>query len=351
MNNNHSHNTIFSLSAVAKRFSIIALLCVKMLMPNVLHAHDLHEHSEEQTKQTHLGLTTSVDQLIKQYSLSGDDHLLNQGWQLLSPNLQSDAPSVQHYLQAAQLSQAEHKFSNALDYLKLAFNLQPNNAQAWILKASIHTVLGNNRLARQACNQVALSLSLVTSMACKARLAETSAQRERAYQQLSKSIEHESSIILRSWAQSITAELAVDLGHIETAERLFKSSVKAFPSVQVRSAYADLLISENRPAEALQLLNGRVRAPALEVRRMQAKQNLSLNIDSEIERVDTLFQQWIKHNDYRHAREMAMFYLYIDQQPQLAYKLAEKNLQSQQEPQDKKLFLAAKDQLNKQADG
>ncbi len=336
-----------------------------------VNAHSVHDdHVSKKTIQV-----KDVNVLIRQYSLTGDDHLIEQGWKVLSEkgfirkkahsqgkaNKSSSAAYVtaQHWLQAAWLAQAEHQFDTAREYVKQALRLEPQNAQAWLLEASIATVQGNADTAAKACQRVALTVSPIVTVACKARLAKTQGEKKIAYQKLTalseltvsfkadmlkeKTLKGKSSkektlnkgdAELTAWVNSVTADLALSLNNITAAKKLYRESMDTFPSVQVRASYVDALLSEKKYENVVAFVAADEETPALSVRRLLAEKKLHRNIHRRVHKMDHLFSDWIAEKDFKHAREMAIFYLEIADNKPLAYELALENIKVQREEED-----------------
>ncbi len=330
-----------------------------------INAHSVHDdHVDKKIIQVH-----DVNVLIRQYSLTGDDHLIEQGWQVLSEKgfnrkkshshrkatkesssvdyLATELPTdkiTQHWLQAAWLAQAEHQFDEARYYVKQVLQLEPQNAQAWLLEASIATVQGDAEKAAKACQRVALSVSPIVTVACKARLAKTQKEKSVAYKKLTKlstltALYKGKTLVVEeqqitAWVNSVIADLAMSLNDISTAKRLYKESMTTFPSVQVRASYTDALMHEKKYKEVVSFIASDEETPALAVRRLLAEKKLQRNIHHRVHEMDHLFSDWIAEKDFKHAREMAVFYLDIAGNQQLAYELALENIKVQREEED-----------------
>ena len=74
--------------------------------------------------------------------------------------------------------------------------------------------------------------------------------------------------------------------------------------------------------------------PALAVRRLLAQRGMGEDISAAITQFDKLFQTWLAAADYRHAREMAMFYIDLKPRVSLAFRVAQINATLQKEPED-----------------
>ena len=333
-----------------------ALVSTMLVFATIAKSHSVDEHQHHPERAEHATSSPhsiersslTVADLIKAYSRSGDDELLELGWERVLLKLESANPSVETFLQAAWLSQAQHQFDSALRYADRVLMLQPNNSQAWLLTASIFTVQGKLSEARAACQQVSLSLSPLVALACSARLSSGADEQRLALQRLQRLLELDKLTLnteLTPWVQSIAADLASQLAQPAVAKQFYIASIDTFPSVQVRSAYADLLLSQQDYDQVLKLIFDDEATPALRIRRLLAEQNLGHDTSTAREHVDQLFRSWAAVGDYRHAREMAMFYLELEPDLSFAYHLANKNIQIQREPEDQKILQEARQRL------
>lgn len=272
-----------------------------------------------------------IDGLIRQYSLTGDDHLIEKGWALWHA-LPQKTPEV--LLQGAWLAQAEHQFDDARKWIAKALAHSPNNAQAWLLQASIALLQGDTQAATQACRQVASRVSAIVSISCQAKLARTDKQKQKAYKVLTQLIHLPMDKDIQPWVYATTADLAKALGDLPAAENWYKQAVSLQPSVQNRAAYAEILLAQKHHQKVLKFIDKGEHTPALKLRRLLAQHALGQNINEEIDAIDRLFKTWIAQNDVKHAREMAHFYLALGNDIPLAYELAKKNIAIQKEIED-----------------
>jgi tetratricopeptide (TPR) repeat protein len=305
----------------------------------------LHSKASPDDGKYHVG---NLNQLITDYSLTGNDALIPVAWRLLTPKLQGKA-SPDSLLQAAWLAQAEHKFTQARKYLQRVLQIQPRNGQAWLLEASIALVSGDKMAARHACRQLVLTVSPVAAISCNARLSESQKEKTSAYAKL-KSL---SSITLKprlhAWVIATLASLAYDLHYWQEAAALNQQAVNIFPSIQNRATLMDVFIQQQRYADILKHVSEDETTPALAVRRLFARKALGLPIQSAVQAMDKRFHHWIADKDFLHAREMAFFYLSIFDDPKQAYWLASENLKNQREKEDMALFEAAKLAIGKRS--
>jgi hypothetical protein len=65
---------------------------------------------------------------------------------------------------------------------------------------------------------------------------------------------------------------------------------------------------------------------------------LELEDPHRLAQIDRQFKSWIADDDFRHAREMAMFYIFLVRDEQLAHETAQANWSIQKEPIDRYLL-------------
>lgn len=272
----------------------------------------------------------TLPDVVRSYAQSGDDRALERGRELLDQ-------TSQPVLFQAWLAQAEHRFDDARVLLDELLTRQPTHAQAWLLAASVALASGDTDGSRRACRQVAIVVDPGVGFACLARAANPSdwlAYFERLARWPLSGLEPE----LAGWVQATLAELAAGLARAEAAELYFEHALRLAPSVQLRASYADWLLSEERFDDALALLPRRSHAPALGVLRLLALRGLGRDTGVLEQRYERRFAHWLEHDDFRHGREMARFYLDVADSPALALEIARENLLRQSEREDHALL-------------
>ena len=282
-----------------------------------------------------------VGQLIRRFRESGQDSYLDTAWTVIEPQLDVKRPAPGLLVDAAMLAQSRHDFVLALELLDRALEQHSQMPQAWLVRAAIELVRGNTDEARHACRQLRGSSALV-AVSCHARVAIARGDSKRALRQLTAVLTHIEADGTDSgqlaWSLSVAGDAAVNLDP-ERAVLLYRRSLELAESAQVRSALVDVLLRLDRLADADSALSAGSTALPLAVRRLIVARREGRDSESaaEIARVDHRFRHWIAHGDWLHAREMARFYLDVLPRPELARKLALKNLELQREPEDQRL--------------
>ena len=256
-------------------------------------------------------------------------------------------PPVDVLVLRATIKQSQHDFTNALNDLDLALRLDHGNAQAWLTKATVLTVLGDYDGARRACMPLGqlttglIALTATVSVACLNGQAESSCDLlRRALQNDPKASAGD-----KLWALTVLGENSARLGHLAEAENDFKSALALGEhDPYLLGAYADLLLDQDRNQEVADLLESEVTADPLLLRLTLAEAALVPQPASYAEHMASLqarFEAGHLRGDFVHQREEARFTLELLHQPLAALRLAQTNWQVQREPADIRILLAA----------
>ncbi|GAB5452556.1 MAG: hypothetical protein Hals2KO_28840 [Halioglobus sp.] len=308
---------------------------------HAVHHNDVQHRAAPTTAATSNAGGSSIDELLQRYSVQGDDALLERAEQRLASA--RDRVGAHALLQQAWLAQAQHDFDRASALTAQLLRLQPGNGQAWLLEAALAAVMADRERGRAACGRVTLTVSPVAGITCFASLTRTRDEQLRAYERLQALPTDKLGDNLLAWHWSVHAQLAQALGLYTAAERYWRLSIDRFPALQARAALVDLLIQTQRPAQALELLGSDETTPALAVRRLIVLQQLDKDVATRVASTDEQFQQWLAAGDFRHAREMAMFYLDVVPRSRLAFLAASENVKIQREPEDLAILARARE--------
>jgi hypothetical protein len=147
----------------------------------------------------------------------------------------------------------------------------------------------------------------------------------------------------KSWLCSELGEMAVRLGRDADAQRWFEQDLRLVPTdVYVRAAYADLLLRQGRPADALALLQGHESFEPLLLRIAIAQRQLRDPRQAQSSaRLQAAFAAEEQRGEAVHRREQARFLLEVLDQPKLSLAAALENWTIQREPDDVLVLVAA----------
>src|SRR5580658_1641079 len=188
---------------------------------------------------------------------TGDLRYLGYAEAMLQPwTRQASVPPAVLVLEATIL-QSRHAFDAALGQLDLALQLQPDNAQAWLTRATVLRVLGRYDEAAASCARLALQADAGINALCRESLRGLTGHLQSAYAALVALPLQEMPPEARAWRYSELGEMAERRGDDPAAEHWFREGLQLAPEdFYMRAAYADLLLRQRRAAETLQLLAG-----------------------------------------------------------------------------------------------
>jgi tetratricopeptide (TPR) repeat protein len=281
---------------------------------------------------------------IEEARAESDPRYLGYAQAALAPWWTLASPPVEVLLLRATIKQSTHQFDAAMLDLSEVLKQNPNDAQAWLTRATILQVRGDYREATRSCQAlIPMTNGLVSGM-CFAEVGSVSGEAEKSHAALERFMTRAALISAdeKVWILTLMAEIAERLGRANEADKKFQEAL-ALPvrDAYLLAAYADFLLDQNRPQEVIKLLQKKMSADGLLLRLALAEKMLDGKIPTE--HVEALKARFIASNmrgDF-HRREEARFVLAFSDQPQAAVKLALDNWQVQREPWDVRVLLLA----------
>jgi len=282
--------------------------------------------------------------LIDEGRAAGDGRLVGASLGLLRPFMATNDPKV--LTLAATARQYQHDFPGALDLLDKALKLDPSDANALLIRATIHIVLGEFAAAEPDCktlyalNRVDLGfLCIATSMTLTAN-APAVARKIEALSSQPQMFDPS----LRPYALSLIGEIAALQGEPDVAIARFEEVLQIDPNdIRVRLMLADLLLQAKEPADVMSLLSLAPDVDGVLIRRFLAAQalnqpDLAGSIKAELEK---RFRLNLDLGLTAHAREEAQYFLYVAPDPAMALERAQINWGLQHEIDDLRLLIDA----------
>lgn len=276
---------------------------------------------------------------------TGDPRLVSYSEATLAPWLAAQPRNAAVLtLQAAAL-QYLHQFNEALALLERATAIEPLNAEAWLMKATILQVQGRLQLAREACRPLLraagqlIALTCVTSVnSVNGRLRESEAALRGAF-----SNDPAISAELRAWILTVLADMQIRAGDAAQAEHDLRTALQlTWQNAFVLAVYADLLLAQQRYAQVLQLLQGMEQQDNLLLRLVIAGTRLQVPQAAGWSReFQARYESARRAGDATHLREQARFALEVRGDSAAALALARQNWNVQHEPADVQLFVRA----------
>ena len=319
------------------------------------HEHQHSDHYSAHDDNSHQRVNLSdVRALVVSFRESGDDRHLDEAWTLLRPALVAASPDPETLIAASFVAQSRHEFEYAVKLITKALAIKDNNAEGWLLLASIQLVLGETESAAMACRQLR-NVPPVISLTCNARVALATGDDQVAFVRLNSILNVADSQRLPpdvlAWSYSVAGDLAVAAGAPQEAVELYQRSLRLAERTQVRAALIDVLLNEAEFEDAWQTLDAGAPALPLLVRRLIVARQLERmdELGSVLAKVQNEFDVWIANEDWLHAREMTRFFIDVVDRPNVARRLAVINIRLQQEPEDLRLEKRTRPQATSQS--
>jgi tetratricopeptide (TPR) repeat protein len=272
---------------------------------------------------------------------SGDLRYLGYAEAMLAPWLRQSPVSPGVLVLEATILQSRHAFGAALEQLDLALQQQPDNAQAWLTRATVLRVLGRYREAMASCAHLASQADAGITGLCEQSIAGLSGNLRPAYAALVSLPQQGLANEARAWRYCELGEMAERLGDDEAAEHWFTEGLQLAPEdFYMRAARADLLLRHQRAAETLKLLAGYESMEPMLLRIVIAQQMLGDRRGTQDRALlSSAFELEQQRGEAVHRREQARFLLDVEQQPQAALAAAQQNWSVQREPDDALILL------------
>jgi tetratricopeptide (TPR) repeat protein len=245
---------------------------------------------------------------------TGDPRFLGYAQAALAPWWGLEQPPPEVLLLRAFLLQTTHRFDAALADLAKVLDIDPRNAQARLMRATVLQVEGVYEGAREECNALrGLTNELVWTVCLTSVDGATGRLRE-SYERLRTAIDRfgDAQPEIRNWAMIGLAEMAARAGITNEADTYFSEALAADPSdAYLLAAYADFLLDSGRSQEAAALVRDRIRADPLLLRytlALQAQQ--SPELPARVQELRERFEASRLRGDKVHLREEAQFNLW-----------------------------------------
>ncbi|MGH8231978.1 MAG: tetratricopeptide repeat protein, partial [Steroidobacteraceae bacterium] len=274
---------------------------------------------------------------------TGDLRHLGYAEAVLQPWLQhAPVPAAVRVL-TATIQQSRHEFGAALEQLDLALQADPDNAQAWLTRATVLRVLGRYDQAQQACAHLAAQADSTVTGLCEQSLRALTGHLPEAYQAVQALPQQGLGIEVRAWRYSELGGMAERLGQDAAAEHWWREGLALMPDdFYVRAACADLLLRQRRAAEARALLSGYESMEPMLLRIVLADQILGDRRDqNDRALLASAFQVEEQRGEAVHRLEQARFLLDVERAPEAALRAAQQNWQVQREPEDALILMRA----------
>ncbi|MCZ2498862.1 hypothetical protein GN316_19025 [Xylophilus sp. Kf1] len=275
----------------------------------------------------------------------GDPRPAGQALALLSP-WQNDpgAPSAV-MLMLATVEQFLHAFDSANQRLERLVKRDPRQPQAWLTLATLRRLRGDYRASDEACQAVAALGVALHGQACLAENRALRGDTDGARTVLNGLLGTTSDPGSRNWLLTTLAEAEQRAGRNRQAHAAYASAMAAADDGYTVIAYADFLIEQHQPRQALALLARQPRSNDAVLLRLAiaGRAAKTPQAASDMAELGERFAQAALRPGGidGHAREHALYWLDVRDDPKAALALAGQNLLLQREPIDLLIYARA----------
>ena len=287
--------------------------------------------------------TALAQRYIEQARLEGDPRYLGYAQAALAPWWTLPQPSEQVLVLRATLRQGTHQFAEALADLDTVLARDSGNVQARLTRATVQMVTGDYAGARASCMRLYSRAPQLIVQTCLSNIGSVNGDARASFDKLKAALDQhpDPTSEVRTWVQTLLAEMAARLGDDANADALFKQAMAGVdPDSYLLGAYSDFLLDRGRTAEVARLLKDKTRIDALLLRYAIALKALRSN-DAAIQ-ADSLrlrFDAAMLRGDTVHQREQARFELALRGDSKTAVRLAMLNWTVQKEPADLRILV------------
>ena len=255
------------------------------------------------------------------------------------------APPTAALTLRATLRQSQHDFPGALADLDQVVARDPDDAQAWLTRAVVLTVLARYPEAGAACARLERLAPPVVVAVCRETLASLTGQAAAAYARLSRAAEDARLVTPEegAWVASTLGELAARAGDVGAARRHLERALELSPDdPYVLAALADLELDAGRPAEVVRRLAGKEDNDLLLLRLAIAEAGVRApGAEAHAALLGQRFHASRLRGDVVHRREEARYLVALGDEPARALELARANWEVQREVPDARVLMEA----------
>jgi Tfp pilus assembly protein PilF len=281
---------------------------------------------------------------LVQARVHGDPRFAGLAAAALRPWPDPDTAPPEVALLHAMLQQHQHEFDASATTLERLVARDPRHAQAWLTLATVRRVQGRYDASDAACRGLSGAGADLYAGACVAENDSLRGKFDAARARLTAlAAAPRVDDGTRGWLLTTLAELEERAGDAKASDERWRAALGRDPSPYTTAAYADFLIAQRRGAQALQVLDRLPRSDAIVLRLAIAAAQMGTRArdnDAREMRERIALANQRPGAQTLHAREQAMFALWVDRDARRALTLARLNVSQQREPID--LLLLAK---------
>ena len=287
--------------------------------------------------------TTLARRYIEQARLEGDPRYLGYAQAALAPWWKLPQASDEVLVLRATLRQSTHQFAEALADLDTVLTRDSGNAQARLTRATVQTVTGDYAGAKASCMRLYSRAPQLIVQTCLSNVGSVNGDARTSFDKLKATLDQHPDTVpgVRTWVQTLLAEMAARAGDDAAADALFKQALAGpDPDSYLLGAYSDFLLDRGRAVEVATLLKDRTRIDALLLRYAIAlKAMRASDAAAQAAALQLRFEAAMLRGDTVHQREQARFELALRGDPKTAVRLALLNWAVQKEPADLRILV------------
>ena len=277
---------------------------------------------------------------------TGDARYLGRAQAVIAPWARKRPAPDEAMVVQATILQSRHQFAESRTLLQSVLAHDPGNTQAWLTLSSVALVQGDMGVAQNACRQLLLSGDVLVTAGCAASWATANGRAANALDSLDRLLPQSTTAppALLSWVHGLQADAAKVLGRNARADAEFRRALQLAPGDNFLIAdFADFLLDQGRPKEALALTRDYSQSDTSFLRQVLAESALGLpSAPAHVATMAARFRDLETRGDNRlYGREEARFALALQHDPARALKLAQANWTIQHAPEDMRIFLEA----------
>jgi Tfp pilus assembly protein PilF len=287
--------------------------------------------------------TALAQRYIEQARLEGDPRYLGYAQAALAPWWKLAQPGDQVLVLRATLRQSTHQFAQALADLDTVLAHDSGNVQARLTRATVQIVVGDYAGAKASCMRLYSRAPALVVQTCLSNIGSINGDARASFDKLKAALDQHPDTApgVRTWVQTLMAEMAARLGDIGAADGLFKQAMTGLdPDSYLLGAYSDFLLDRGRAAEVAKLLKDKTRIDALLLRYAIALRAVRSNdAAAQADALRARFDAAMLRGDTVHQREQARFELVLRGDAKTAVRLAMLNWAVQKEPADLRILV------------
>jgi len=276
---------------------------------------------------------TLARRYIDRARAQGDPRFAGQALAVLQAWPEAAIAPAEVLLMRATVQQYLHAFDESASTLERLVTREPQHAQAWLTLATVRRVQGRYAESDVACAALARIGPPLYAQACKAENDGLRGDFDAARARLHALLAAARDAATHNWLLTSIAELEARAARPIEAEVAYRAALTAGADAYATLSYVDFLLQQDRPADALIQLRDQARSDAVLLRLAIAHWQAQ-SPDAREMRERLALAALRPEARTTHAREQAMFALWVDRNPEHALALARENVRHQREPLD-----------------